>query len=81
MWTTTGAMESWLVSREDQTVHLRRLGYEMRLEAFEALHLETSWKFSPREIRGLAANCGFKRLASFHDQRSWFVDELWTVEV
>lgn len=73
----TGAMESWLISREDQSVHIPELDFEMRLDAFEAIHVETSWKFSPREIRDLARVCGFSRVASFFDHRGWFVDELW----
>jgi dimethylhistidine N-methyltransferase len=73
----TGAMESWLVSLEDQKVHMPSLDFEMRLGAFEAVHVETSWKFSPREIRDLAFAAGFTRLGSFSDHRSYFVDELW----
>jgi L-histidine N-alpha-methyltransferase len=75
----TGGMESWLVSKEDQTVHVPELNFEMRLDAFEGLHVETSWKFSPREIRTLARASGFARVASFFDHHAWFVDELWEV--
>ena len=74
----TGSMESWLVSQEEQTVHLRGLDLQVHLDAYEGIHVETSWKFSPREIRHLARQTGFNRVASFFDHRAYFSDELWT---
>lgn len=73
----TGSMESWLISQKEQTVHLRALGAQLTLEAFEGIHVETSWKFSRQEIRSLAIGTGFKQLRSFYDDHHWFVDELW----
>jgi L-histidine N-alpha-methyltransferase len=73
----TGSMESWLISMEEQTVHIEGLGMEIHFDAFEGIHTETSWKFSPREIRQLARRTGFKRVASFFDHQAWFTDELW----
>ncbi|MBX3022113.1 MAG: L-histidine N(alpha)-methyltransferase [Bdellovibrionales bacterium] len=75
---STGAMESWLLSLEEQSVHLRNLNMSLHLDAFEAIHTETSWKFSPRDIKALAHTTGFTRLASFTDYRGYFCDELWT---
>lgn len=74
----TGAMESWLISQEEQTVHVRDLGLRFHLDAFEGIHVETSWKFSPREIRDLALHTGFARVAAFFDKKSYFTDELWS---
>lgn len=73
----TGAMESWLISQKEQTVHLRALGAQLTLEAFEGIHVETSWKFSRQEIRSLAIAAGFKQSRAFYDDHYWFVDELW----
>jgi dimethylhistidine N-methyltransferase len=73
----TGAMESWLISQKEQTVHLNALGAQLTLEAFEGIHVETSWKFSRQEIRSLAIVSGFEQLHSFYDAHYWFVDELW----
>jgi dimethylhistidine N-methyltransferase len=73
----TGAMESWLISQKEQTVRLRALGAQLTLEAFEGIHVETSWKFSRQEIRSMAIATGFNQLRSFYDGHYWFVDELW----
>lgn len=75
----TGAMESWLISQKEQTVALKALGVQIILEAYEGIHVETSWKFSRREIRSLAMISGFRQLRSFYDEHHWFVDELWEV--
>lgn len=76
----TGAMESWLVSRTEQTVSLPKLERTLHLDAFEGIQVETSWKFSRREIALLAAGTGFRPVRSFADQSGWFVDELWAAE-
>lgn len=73
----TGAMESWLVSLHDQNVHLWSLGLTIQLKAFEAIHTETSWKFSPDEITAIADRLDFHEVDRFTDRRGWFTDVLW----
>ncbi|MGZ3723400.1 MAG: L-histidine N(alpha)-methyltransferase [Bdellovibrionales bacterium] len=74
----TGSMESWLVSQKEQTVNLPKLHRTLHLDAFEGIQVETSWKFSRREIASLAKATGFKQVQSLFDHEGWFVDELWT---
>lgn len=76
----TGAMESWLVSQKEQTVSLPKLSRSLHLDAFEGIQVETSWKFSRKEISDLAAHCGYREVESFGDHSGWFVDELWAAE-
>jgi L-histidine N-alpha-methyltransferase len=78
---STGAMESWLVSQREQTVNLLKLHREIHLDAFEGIQVETSWKFSPSEIRALGKAAGFQSSREFFDKNRWFVDALWTVRV
>jgi dimethylhistidine N-methyltransferase len=74
----TGAMESWLVSQKEQTVSLPKIHRTLHLDAFEGIQVETSWKFSLREIRALAKATGFTQVRSLYDHSGWFVDEVWT---
>jgi len=74
----TGAMESWLVSQKEQTVNLPKLHRTFHFDAYEGIQVETSWKFSRREIKALAKAAGFRQVQSLYDQSRWFVDELWT---
>jgi len=73
----TGSMESWLISQKEQTVSLPKLRRTLHLDAFEGIQVETSWKFSRREIQGLARATGFIQVRGFFDKSRWFVDELW----
>jgi L-histidine N-alpha-methyltransferase len=73
----TGSMESWLVSQKEQAVDLPLLERTLKLDAFEGIHVETSWKFSRREIVNLARDSGFFPVQSFVNKSDWFVDELW----
>ena len=74
----TGAMESWLISQCDQTVDIPKLSVTLRLQAFEGIQLETSWKFTLSEVSSLALLSGFEPLEHFFDHRKWFVDDLWS---
>lgn len=74
---TTGAMESWLVSQKKQTVTLPKIHRTLHLDALEGIQVETSWKFSTREIKALARACGFIQVQSFYNKSRWFVDDLW----
>lgn len=73
----SGSMESWLVSRKEQTVNLAKAGLRIQLRAHEGIHVETSWKFSIAEISSLALLSGFESVRRFYDQRRWFADDLW----
>ena len=76
----THAIESWLVSLRDQQVEIPGLGFSLRLETNEGIHVETSRKYQPQEILQLARQSGFKVKAEFYDSRRYFLDTLWQID-
>jgi dimethylhistidine N-methyltransferase len=72
-----GCMESWLISREDQTVTLADLDRSFHFAAYEAIKVECSYKYDPALIDSLAASSGFEVDCDFYDRRRYFVDSLW----
>ena len=73
----TGETKSYLVSTMDQTVTLERIGQSFSFDAWEAIDMEISKKYSLREIDDIAASAGFTPLQSFFDRRRWFVNAVW----
>jgi dimethylhistidine N-methyltransferase len=76
----SGAVESYLVSQKDQTVHLNSIGRSFTFQKGERIHTENSFKFTESEIQGLAKQTGFKIIQNFTDSKGYFVDSLWKVE-
>jgi uncharacterized SAM-dependent methyltransferase len=72
-----GCMESWLVSRERQKVHVAALGRDFRFAAWEGIRVERSYKYDFLQIASLAAASGFTVRRHFTDSRRWFADSLW----
>lgn len=75
-----GAMESYIISLQDQDVYMAALEKTFHFEKFEPLHLESSFKFSESEIKALACQTGFKIETHFTDAQYYFVDALWQVQ-
>ncbi|MEM7677625.1 MAG: L-histidine N(alpha)-methyltransferase, partial [Myxococcota bacterium] len=73
----SGAMESYLVSMEHQTVHIDRLERLFTFEAWEPIHTEYSYKYLTSDIDSLASDSGFRMENRFLDERGWFSDDLW----
>lgn len=76
----SGAMASYLVSREQQTVRVESLGTDFQFDAWEPVHTEYSYKYLRKDISELAEDTGFRIEAEFLDSRGWFVDGLWCVQ-
>lgn len=76
----TGAARSFLVSRAEQEVHIADLDRSFRFDAWEAISVEVSQKYSQREIKALAVTSGFTYVRNFMDKKKWFADSLWLVE-
>lgn len=72
----TGACKSYLVSLEEQVVHIGDT-VTVSFAENEALYMEISQKYSLEETDQLAAFAGFKPVARFQDRRHWFADCLW----
>jgi L-histidine N-alpha-methyltransferase len=73
----SGAMESYLVSLEAQTVRVGALHSSFTFAPWEPIHTEYSYKYLDRDIAELAAHGGFHDEARFYDSNHWFCDALW----
>jgi dimethylhistidine N-methyltransferase len=76
----TGAMESYLVSREKQIVVVKKISQSFSFEAWEPIHTEYSYKYLETDIRELADETGFKIEKQLYDSKKYFVDSIWRVE-
>jgi dimethylhistidine N-methyltransferase len=70
---TTGACNSFLVSRIKQSVSIGE-NEVIEFNKDEQIHLEISQKYSLNEIELLAQSAGFKSVGNFFDSKKWFVD-------
>lgn len=73
----TGETESYIVSRQAQQVNIQAIDLIVNFEAWEAMQVELSQKYSIGEIEALAAEAGFIIERHFFDDRMYFVDSLW----
>lgn len=71
----TGACKSYLVSLDDQQVHILNETIEFKMH--ETIYMEISQKYSLDESEMLAIQAGFEPIAHFRDKKGWFVDSLW----
>jgi dimethylhistidine N-methyltransferase len=76
----TGAMESYLVSKEKQTVLIKEIGQTFTFEAWEPIHTEYSYKYLEADIKELAAETGFVIETQLYDSKQYFVDSIWRVQ-
>jgi len=75
----TGATESFIVSKQQQDVYIEALEQSFYFEAWEAIKVELSQKYSLIEIKELAEATGFTSIHQFSDEKQYFVDALWEV--
>lgn len=75
----SGAMESYLVSRQRQVVYIETLNQTFTLEPWEPIHTEYSHKYLESDITTLAEETGFQDIRRFYDLRHYFVDCVWQV--
>jgi len=76
----TGAMESYLVSKEKQTVFIKEIGQTFDFDAWEPIHTEYSYKYLESDIEELAAETGFIIETQLYDSKQYFVDSIWRVQ-
>ena len=72
-----GAMESYLISTREQTVNIRALGRAFPFRAWEGIHTEFSYKYTPSEIRALAKDTGYEVIDDFSDSKNYYMDSFW----
>ena len=72
-----GCARSFLISREDQSVHIAALNKTFEFDQWEAVFMEISQKYSLRMIADMAAESGFEIKENFFDSRKYYCDSLW----
>jgi len=76
----TGAVKSFLVSKNEQTVSFSDLGQSFHFKKWEPIFMELSRKFDDESIETLAKDHGFKIEKQFRDKLNYFVDSLFVKE-
>ena len=69
-------MESYLLSRRRQSVRIEALGHDFDFGAWEAVHVEFSWKYSEGDIAMLAERNNFRLKRVYTDDRDYFAVSL-----
>jgi L-histidine N-alpha-methyltransferase len=71
----TGACKSYLVSLNDQTVHI---GDEtIRFAKDEYIYMEISQKFTIKQTEQMAREANFTPVRELFDSKQWFMDAVW----
>ncbi|MEL7118957.1 MAG: L-histidine N(alpha)-methyltransferase [Bacteroidota bacterium] len=73
----TGETKSYLVSKIEQTVTFGNTNDQIHFEAWEAIDMELSQKYSISEINQKAISCGFTLVDNFMDSNRFYVDAVW----
>lgn len=76
----TGATKSYLVSKVEQHVFIKALNQSFHFDAWEAIDVELSQKYSLAEVEAVANAAGFEVEQHFTDRNRYFVDSLWKVK-
>lgn len=72
-----GSARSFLISREQQSVHISALNKAFEFDQWEAVFMEISQKYSLRMIADIAAESGFEIKENFFDSKRYYCDSLW----
>lgn len=75
----TGEMKSFLVSNKKQEVTIEALEKTFVFDAWEAVYMEVSQKYSLQEINVMAVDAGFKPIENLFDSNHYYVDCIWEV--
>ena len=73
----SGAMESYLVSMEKQSVFIEQIGRSFTFEEWEPIHTEYSYKYLISHIETLAVETGYEIYEHLFDTKRYFVDSIW----
>ena len=74
---TDGAARSYLISREEQTVHIDALGEDFEFAQWEPIYMEISQKYTLGMIDELAEKSGFRVVKNFFDSKNYYTNSLW----
>lgn len=76
----TGAMESYLLSTQSQTVTIAALKKQFHFKPYEAIHIESSYKYLLEDIDEMTQDTGFSVDQRYFDENRYFTDVLMKVE-
>jgi dimethylhistidine N-methyltransferase len=76
----TGAMESYLVSLEQQEVFIEAIGRWFTFAPWEPIHMEYSYKYLRSDIDLLANETGYSVRHHLYDAKKYFIDSIWEVQ-
>jgi L-histidine N-alpha-methyltransferase len=74
---TDGAARSYLISREEQTVHIAALSQDFEFARWEPIYMEISQKYTLGMIAELAEKSGFRVVKNFFDSKNYYTNSLW----
>ncbi len=74
-----GAIQSFLVSERQQRVRVPGADLALEFRAGDAIHTESSYKFTREEIVTLAGRCGYAEVKTYTDAASRYALTLFTV--
>ncbi|WKN40597.1 L-histidine N(alpha)-methyltransferase [Tunicatimonas pelagia] len=72
-----GSIRSYLVSKKEQRVTISAIDEVIEFDAWEAIYMERSQKYSVGDIESLARDSGFSVVHHFYDSHRLFTDSLW----
>lgn len=73
----TGETKSYIVSKVRQEVEIGAISSLIHFDAWEAIEVELSQKYSVEEVEELAKKSGFRLVKNFYDSKRYFIDSLW----
>lgn len=76
----SGSTKSYIVSEKDQHVFIKALNRSFHFDAWEAIEVELSQKYSLLEVEALAESAGCSVQQHFLDRKQYFTDSLWVVK-
>jgi dimethylhistidine N-methyltransferase len=71
------AAVSFLVSKTDQTVQIKKINKSVTFRSGEKIHTEISRKLTLEDIEEMADKSGFRVIKNYHSDQSEFTDSLW----
>eukprot|EP00184_Porphyridium_aerugineum_P007902 CAMPEP_0184691772 /NCGR_PEP_ID=MMETSP0313-20130426/512_1 /TAXON_ID=2792 /ORGANISM="Porphyridium aerugineum, Strain SAG 1380-2" /LENGTH=395 /DNA_ID=CAMNT_0027149535 /DNA_START=148 /DNA_END=1335 /DNA_ORIENTATION=- len=74
-----GTMESWLLSKREQSVYISKLNLKVCFDEYEGIHTEYSFKYTPALIRNIALESGWRLRETFTDEREYFMDAIYSI--
>ncbi|CAL65270.1 L-histidine N(alpha)-methyltransferase [Christiangramia forsetii] len=68
----TGTAKSFLVSKKQQNINIKKIGLEVNFEAWESIHTEISQKYDDSIVNWLADEAGLSVEKSFQDRENCY---------